>query len=83
MEALRAFAESVRYKGDIMDGVSTECAGGAIEEIHWTEKDLDGTLPVDDLNMPKLRVLNLGENGRLKGERKDQARERRARIKHV
>ena len=31
MEALRAFAESVGYKGDIMDGVVTECAGGAIE----------------------------------------------------
>ena len=35
MEALRAFAESVGFKGDIMDGVATQCAGGAIEEIHW------------------------------------------------
>ena len=67
MEALRAFAESVGYKGDIMDGVVTECAGGAIEEIHWKEKDLDGTLPVGDLNMPKLRVLDLYDNARLKG----------------
>jgi hypothetical protein len=69
MEALRAFAESVGYKGYIMDGVVTECAGGAIEEIHWREKDLDGTLPVGDLNMPKLSVLDLSGNGRLKGER--------------
>ena len=69
MEALRAFAESVGYKGDIMDGVVTECAGGAIEEIHWMKKDLDGTLPMGDLNMPKLRVLNLVNNPRLKGER--------------
>ena len=69
MEALRAFAKSVGYnKGDIMDGVVTECAGGAIEEIHWKEKDLDGTLPVGNLNMPKLRVLDLGYNQRLKGE---------------
>ena len=69
MEALRAFAESVGYKGDIMDGVVTECAGGAIEEIHWRQKDLNGTLPVGDLNMPKLRVLALYCNQRLKGER--------------
>jgi hypothetical protein len=45
--------------GDIMDGVVTECAGGAIEEIHWRKKHLDGSLPVGDLNMPKLRVLDL------------------------
>ena len=70
MEALRAFAESVGYKGDIIDGVVTECAGGAIEEIHWKSKNLDGTLPVGDLNMPKLRVLNLGYNKSLKGARK-------------
>ena len=70
MEALRAFAESVGYKGDIMDGVVTECAGGAIEEIHWKRKNLDGTLPVGDLNMPGLRVLNLSGNWNLKGERK-------------
>ena len=70
MEALRAFAKSVGYnKGDIMDGVVTECAGGAIEEIHWREKDLDGTVPVGDLNMPGLRVLNLSGNSSLKGER--------------
>jgi hypothetical protein len=69
MEALRAFAESVGYKGDIMDGVVTECAGGAIEEIHWRRKGLDGTLPMGDLNMPKLRVLDLYNNDRLKGER--------------
>ena len=69
MESLRAFAENVGYKGDIMDGVVTEFAGGAIEEIHWKEKDLDGTLPVGDLNMPKLRVLDLYYNDSLKGER--------------
>ena len=68
-EALRAFAESVGYKGDIMDGVVTECAGGAIEEIHWVGKDLDGTLPMGDLNMSKLRALDLYDNDRLKGER--------------
>ena len=76
MEALRLFAESVGYTGDIMDGVVTECAGGAIEEIHWTgyvlhvlgNKKLDGTLPMGDLNMPKLRVLDL-HSSRLKGER--------------
>jgi hypothetical protein len=73
MEALRAFAESVGYKGDIMDGVVTECAGGAIEEIHWRRsKDLDGTLLVGDLNMPKLRVLDLFNNYRLKGERESE-----------
>jgi hypothetical protein len=69
MEALRAFAESVGYKGDIMDGVVTECAGGAIEEINWVSKNLDGTLPMGDLNMPGLRVLNLSWNSSLKGER--------------
>jgi hypothetical protein len=69
MEALRAFAEGVGYKGDIMDGVVTECAGGAIEEIHWKNKNLDGTLPVGDLNMPKLRVMDLSRNRKLKGER--------------
>jgi hypothetical protein len=68
MEALRAFAESVGYKGDIMDGVVTECAGGAIEEIRWKEKYLDGTLPKGDLNMPKLRVLDLYDNTRLEGD---------------
>ena len=72
MEALRAFAESVGYKGDIMDGVVTECAGGAIEEIHWKSKNLDGTLPVGDLNMPKLRVLDLYYNKRLEGERESE-----------
>jgi hypothetical protein len=72
MEALRAFAESVGYKGDIMDGVVTECAGGAIEEIHWGRKDLDGTLPVGDMNMPKLRVLDLYYNSSLKGERESE-----------
>ena len=70
MEALRAFAESVGYKGDIMDGVVTECAGGAVEEIHWKNKNLDETLPMGGLNMPKLRVLDLSVNGDLKGERK-------------
>ena len=71
METLCAFAESVGYildEGDIMDGVVTECAGGAIEEIHWTSKNLDGTLPVGDLNMPKLRVLDLNYNIGLKGD---------------
>ena len=72
MEALRAFAESVGYKGDIMDGVVTECAGGAIEEIHWKSKNCDGTLPVSDLNMPKLRVLDLYNNSSLKGERESE-----------
>ena len=75
MEALRAFAESVGYKGDIMDGVVTECAGGAIEEIRWKDKDLDGTLPVGDLNMPGLRVLDLSGNQSLKGERNRECRE--------
>jgi hypothetical protein len=73
MEALRAFAESVGYKGDIMDGVVTECVGGAIEEIRWGWKDLDGTLPVGDLNMHKLRVLNLSGNDDLKGEREKES----------
>jgi hypothetical protein len=78
MEALRAFAESVGYKRDIMDGVVTECAGGAIEEIHWkgglrNDINLDGTLPMGDLNMPKLRVLDLGSNSNLKGEREERA----------
>ena len=75
MEALRAFAESVGYKGDIMDGVVTACAGGAIEEIHWRVKNLDGRLPMGDLNMPKLRMLDLEDNERLKGER-ERERER-------
>jgi hypothetical protein len=69
MEALRAFAESVGYEGDIMDRVVTECAGGAIEEIRWNSKNLHGTLPVGDLNMHKLRMLDLCYNGHLKGER--------------
>jgi hypothetical protein len=69
IEALRAFAESVGYKNDIMDGVVTQCAGGAIVAIEWKSKNLDGTLPVGGLNMPKLRVLNLSQNKNLKGER--------------
>ena len=68
LKALRAFAKSVGYKGDIMDGVVTECAGGAIVEIRWKSKDLDGTLPVGDLNIPKLRVLDLNDNKGLKGD---------------
>ena len=32
--------------------------------------NLDGTLPVGDLNMPGLRALDLSENRNLKGERK-------------
>jgi hypothetical protein len=81
MEALRAFAARVGYMSrrggsiadsDIMDGVVTECAGGAIEEIRWNSKGLDGTLPVGDLNMPKLRVLNLNYNSTLKGERESE-----------
>ena len=81
MEALRAFAESVGYKSfgydhdngddsnfDIMNGVVTQCAGGAIEEIHWDwTPGMDGTLPVGDLNMPKLKVLDLIGNVGLKG----------------
>jgi hypothetical protein len=74
MDALRAFAESVGYKRDIMDGVVTECAGGAIEEIHWRFRDLDGTLPVGVLNMPKLRVLDLSYHINLKGERERASR---------
>jgi hypothetical protein len=84
MDALRAFAKSVGFVGDIMADVVTKCAGGAIEEIHWRnlshqeaylsrrKKDLDGTLPVGDLNMPKLRVLNLSGNGDLKGGRESE-----------
>jgi hypothetical protein len=79
MEALHAFAESVGYKGDIMEGVVTKCAGGVIEEIHWnaiqdrriediTQKCFNGTLPAGDLHMPKLRWLNLSKNPTLKGE---------------
>jgi hypothetical protein len=83
MEALRAFAESVGYKDDIMDGIVTKCAGGAIEEIHWREKDLDGTLPMGDLNMPKLRVLLLGYNPSLTGEREERARERTREREHA
>ena len=60
-------SDDLRCKGVIMDGV--ECDGGGIEEIHWWMEDLDGTLPVGDLNMPKLRVLDLAGNGSLKGER--------------
>jgi hypothetical protein len=85
MEARRAFAEGVGYKGDIMDGVVTECAGGAIEEIHWRKKQgkksLDGTLPVGDLNMPGLLVLDLSSNRDLRGGRKrerERGREREA-----
>jgi hypothetical protein len=64
-----------------MDGVVTECAGGAIEEIHWGGKDLDGILPVGGPNMPKLKVLDLYatfsyDTKRLKGEREMRERER-------
>jgi hypothetical protein len=76
MEALRAFAESVRYMGDIMDRVVTECAGGAIKEIHWDSENLDGTLPVGDLNMPKLRMMDLSGNHALKGEERERERDR-------
>jgi hypothetical protein len=81
MEALRAFAESVGYKGHIMDGVVTECAGGAIEEIHWRNKGLADVYCVmwmmcADLYMPKLRVLDLCNNYSLKGEREERERER-------
>jgi hypothetical protein len=85
MEALRAFAESVGGGHDLnvgftdgimdsLDGVVTECAGGAIEEIHWNDGmhyPLFGTLPVGDLNMPKLRVLDLSHTG-VKGERESE-----------
>ena len=68
MEALRYFATSVGHKGNIMDGVVTQFAGGGIEKICWEGTNLCGTLPVGDLNMPKLRVLNLSRNS-LKGEK--------------
>jgi hypothetical protein len=80
-EALRAFAESVGMPVDRMwDGV-TRGDGGEIVEIDWSnDVDLTGTLPVGDLHMPGLRVLNLRGNSNLKGERK---RERDEREKEV
>ena len=56
---------------ELMDGVVTTCAGGAIVEIHWGDKDLCGCLPEGGLNMPKLRVLDLSENVYLTGEASD------------
>ena len=76
-EALRAFAESVGMPVDRMwEGVKRG-DGGEIVGIDWKRKDLEGTLPVGDLNMPGLRVLKLKFNRDLKGERERDARERK------
>ena len=67
-EALRAFAESVGMPVERMwDGVKRG-DGGEIVEIVWSWKDLKGTLPVGDMHMPYLRILNLSDNKKLKGE---------------
>ena len=66
-EALRAFAESVGMPVDRMwEGVKRG-DGGEIVEIDWHYQDLEGMLPVGDLNMPGLRVLNLNGNDNLTG----------------
>jgi hypothetical protein len=79
LAGVRAFAASVGKRGDVMEGV-VRGEGGLVEEIHWKgglvvegglvvdDIDLDGTLPVGDLNMPELRVLDLSGNRNLKGE---------------
>jgi hypothetical protein len=69
LAGVRAFAVSVGKSGDVMEGVVWG-EGGLVVEIHWVSKNLRGTLPVGDLKMPKLRVLDLYDNDRLKGERK-------------
>jgi hypothetical protein len=68
---VRAFAASIGKRGEFMEGV-VRGEGGLVEEIHWkggygTTINLDGTLPVGDLNMPGLRVLDLSGNRNLKG----------------
>jgi hypothetical protein len=73
LAGVRAFAVNVGKRGDVMEGV-VRGEGGLVEEIHWkggegTTINLDGTLPVGDLNMPELRVLDLSSNRNLKGER--------------
>ena len=37
-------------------------------EIDWSLERLKGTLPVGDMHMPYLRILNLSDNKKLKGE---------------
>ena len=66
---VRAFAASVGKRGDVMKGV-VRGEGGLVVEINWGRKTSGGTLPVGDLNMPGLRVLDLSCNWNLKGERK-------------
>ena len=65
---VRAFAASVGKRGDVMEGV-VRGETGLVVEINWGSKNLRGTLPVGDLNMPGLRVLDLRRNYSLKGER--------------
>ena len=72
LAGVRAFAASVGKGGDVMEGV-VRGEGGLVVEINWEScggKSLNGTLPVGDLNMPGLRVLDLSWNQSLKGERK-------------
>ena len=66
-EALRAFAESVGMKGDIITQCVTKDDEGQIVEISWRSMYLDGTLPTVALNMPYLRVLDLYDNASLTG----------------
>jgi hypothetical protein len=67
LAGVRAFAASVGKGGDVMEGVVRE-GGGLVEEIHWKwGTELDGTLPVGDLNMPGLRVLDLSSNEGITG----------------
>ena len=76
-EALRAFAESVGMPVEGMWNGVKRGDGGEIVEIDWSDQDLEGTLPVGDLNMPGLRVLKLKFNRDLKGERERDERERK------
>jgi hypothetical protein len=59
-----AFAASVGKRGDVMEGV-VRGERGLVVEINWggeTSRGTGGTLPVGDLNMPGLRVLDLSSN---------------------
>ena len=74
LAGLRAFAASVGKRGGVMEGV-VRGAGGLVVEINWGHKTSGGTLPVGDLYMPGLRVLDLSSKYSLKGER-ERERER-------
>jgi hypothetical protein len=58
--------DDTKARSSIFNGVMLT-GDGEIEKINWRRKDLNGTLPDSDINMPHLLSMNLSDNWKLKG----------------